>query len=187
MASLSYGSNRERLLRWGTALMMFLRHPIIGNGYGSFAFTFVNNPAAIGVYLSQFSMGAHNEYLQALAETGLVGFTAWMSIVVSFFLYGFRLLKTLSKAQEDQESGAVAPEVPVSFYRSVVIGVMAAEMSIMMHFLVNNMIEADIVGVPFWLLIGVLAAIGNMVQKELSGDMASEELSDNQSSGAVEP
>lgn len=152
MTDLGYAANRERLLRWGTAIMMFLRHPVIGCGYGTFAFTYVNDPAIIGTHLSQYRMGAHNEYLQALAELGLLGFSAWMWIIISFFLYGFRLLKRLKNE--------------ASFYRSIIIGVMAAELSLLIHFMVNNMIQADIVGIPFWLLIGALPAIGNIAEKE---------------------
>ncbi|MBM3212031.1 hypothetical protein FJZ33_07420, partial [Candidatus Poribacteria bacterium] len=146
-----YGANRERILRWGTALIMFLKHPVIGCGYGSFAFTYVNDPVAIGIHLIKYKMGAHNEYLQALAETGIIGFSAWMWIIVSFFVYGFRLLRKLKS--EDW------------FYRSIIIGVMSALLSLLLHFVVNNMIQADIVGIPFWLLIGILPAIGNIVGK----------------------
>ena len=141
ITSFGYGANKERLFRWGAALMMFLRHPVIGCGYGSFAFSYVNDPAIIGTYLSQFGMGAHSEYLQILAETGLIGFFAWMWIIISFFLYGFHLLKRLDLAQETHSS----------FYRSLVIGIMAAEASLLIHFFVNNLIQSDIVGVPFWL------------------------------------
>lgn len=152
MTNLGYAANRERILRWGTAIMMFQRHPVIGCGYGTFAFTYVNDPAIVGVHLSQYKMGAHNEYLQALAELGLIGFLALMWIVISFFLYGFRLLKRLKNDN--------------SFYRSIIIGVMSAELSLLLHFMVNNMIQADIVGVPFWILIGALPAIGNIMEKE---------------------
>ena len=162
IASFSYGTNKERMIRWGTAIVMFLRHPILGCGYGSFAFTHVNDPAIIGTYASQFKMGAHNEYLQTLAETGLIGFSAWVWVIISFFLYGFCLLKKLAG------HGTPPSSIQYSFWRSLVVGVMAAEMSLLIHFLVNNMIQADIVGVPFWLLIGILPAIGNIVEGEMS-------------------
>jgi putative inorganic carbon (HCO3(-)) transporter len=177
--SFGYGANRERVLRWGTALMMFLRHPITGCGYGSFAFSYVNNPEIIGTYLTQFGMGAHSEYLQILAETGLIGFSSWMWVIISFFLYGFRLLKKLGQGEgegtRERVSGyppprPLAPSPSLSphrsFYRSLVIGIMAAEASLLVHFLVNNLIQSDIIGVPFWLLIGLLPAIGNIVEKE---------------------
>lgn len=163
ITSLGYASNKARLLRWGVAIMMFRRHPIIGSGYGSFAHTFVNDPLLQGAYVSQFGMGAHNKYLQTLAETGLVGFSAWMWIIVSYYLYGFRLLKKLSAL----ESGEQKPDFSVSFYRSLVIGIMAAATSLLVHFLVATMIQADIIGVPFWLLIGLLPAIGTLLEKEI--------------------
>jgi putative inorganic carbon (HCO3(-)) transporter len=152
IVSLRHGTNRERILRWGTAFMMFLRHPIIGCGYGSFAFSFVNDPRLIAPHLMQYGMGGHSEYLQALAETGLIGFSAWIWIIISFFLYGFRLLGKLKESD--------------FLWRSLVIGVMAAELSLLVHFLVNNLLQADIIGVPFWLLMGLLPAIGNIVEKE---------------------
>jgi O-antigen ligase len=177
--SFGYGANKERILRWGTAFMMFSRHPIIGSGYGSFAFSYVNDPAIVGTYLSQFGMGAHSEYLQVLAETGLIGFSAWMWIIISFFLYGFRLLNRTArepesrKARQPESQIAGEPEgrpsgSPAfrlsSFYRSLVMGIMAAEFSLLVHFLVNNLVQSDIVGVPFWLLIGLLPAIGNIIE-----------------------
>jgi len=159
IANMGYATNRERVLRWGTALLMFSRHPIVGCGYGSFAFTYVNDPSIVGVYLSQYGTGAHSEYMQTLAEMGLLGFSAWMWIIVSYYLYGFRLLRKLR-----QEGNAAYPDR--FFYRSLVIGVMAAATSLLVHFFVNNLIQADIVGVPFWLLIGLLPAIGNIVERE---------------------
>lgn len=180
MTNFGYASNKTRILRWGFALVMFLRHPIIGNGYNSFKFTYVNNPNILGPYLSQFRMGAHNEYLQTLAEMGLIGFFAWMWIIVSFFRYGFGLLRKLKSAEEQSAeehqgtgSDPNAPAIPrstistpYSFYRSIVIGVMAAEFSLLVHFLVNNLIQTHIVGIPFWLLIGILPTIGNILEKE---------------------
>lgn len=155
ITNFSYGSNRERVLRWGAALMMFSRHPIVGCGYGSFALSFVGDPGLVGE-LIRFKMGAHSEYLQTLAETGLVGFSSWMWIIISFFLYGFRLLRKLRSVPS------------LSFWYSLVIGIMAAEMSLLVHFIVNNLMQADIIGVPFWLLIGLLPAVGNIVEKEES-------------------
>ncbi len=158
---LGYGSNRERLLRWGTAIMMFLRSPILGNGYGSFAFSYINNPELLGA-TSRFQMGAHNEYLQLLAETGILGFSAWIWIIISFFVYGFRLLKKLRTRNNDIDNS--------SFWQSIVIGVMAGELSLLIHFIVNNLIQADIVGIPFWTLIGILPAVGNIIESESSNN-----------------
>ena len=162
IVSFGYGANRVRLLRWATALTMFRRHPIIGSGYGSFALTFVNDPTLQGQYVSQFAMGAHNKYLQILAETGLIGFVAWMWIIMAFFLHGFRLISRCST----EGLNAQHPASNLPLYRSLAIGIMAAELSLLVHFLVNSMMQSDVVGVPFWLLIGLLPALGNLVEKE---------------------
>jgi len=170
IANLGFASNRARFLRWGAALMMFWRNPITGGGYGSFAHVYRNDPMITGAHLSQYGMGAHSKYLQVLAETGLIGFSAWMWIIVSFFRYGFRLLARCSA----EKSSAQNPTWNISFYRSLVIGIMAAEMSLLIHFLVNSLIQSDIIGVPFWLLLGLLPAIGNIMEKESqqNGDLS---------------
>jgi O-antigen ligase len=100
-------------------------------------------------------MGAHSEYLQVLAETGLIGFAGWMWIIISFFLYGFKLLQKFSTLENS-----------VPLWRSLVIGIMSAELALLIHFLVNNLVQSYIVGVPFWILMGLLPAIGNIAEKE---------------------
>ncbi len=147
---LGYASNRARLLRWGAALMMFLQNPILGKGYGAFAQAYRADPSLVGE-LSKYRMGAHNEYLQVLAETGILGFGTWMWLLVAFFVYGFRCLRRI----ED------------SFYRSVIIGLMSAELSLAVYFLVNNLLAADKIGIPFWLIYGLLPAVGRMAEEQV--------------------
>ncbi len=153
IVSFKYGTNKERLLRWATAIAMFKRYPILGAGYGSFAFSYINDPAILG-RVSKYGMGAHSEYLQVLSETGLVGFIGWMWIIISFFSYGLRLLNKLGLKKENM------------LWRSLVIGILSAELALLIHFLVNNLIQTYIVGIPFWILMGLLPAIGNISERE---------------------
>ncbi|MGB9598101.1 MAG: hypothetical protein ACPL7B_17575, partial [Candidatus Poribacteria bacterium] len=62
-------------------------------------------------------------------------------------------------------------------WRSLAIGIMSAELALLIHFLVNNLIQTYIVGIPFWILMGLLPAIGNIAEKE------SEALKDKQRIG----
>lgn len=68
-----------RLLLWATALNLFFSAPFLGAGYGNFVELY-------GSYLP-FSwippgiFGVHNTYLQFLAETGLIGFTAFVYLL----------------------------------------------------------------------------------------------------------
>ena len=147
--NLQFASNKSRLLRWGQAFIMFLQHPIIGNGYGAFAMLYRENTSLVGVHTAQFQLGAHNEYLQVLAELGLVGFAAWLWIIIAFFRCG---LRGLSQIADD-------------FYRSLIIGLMTAELSMLVLFTVNSLPHGDELAVPFWLIYGLLPAVVNMANR----------------------
>lgn len=140
---ISYASNRARLLRWGQAINMFLQSPVLGKGYGAFAMLYKEDVALVGTYTAQYQLGAHSEYLQVMAELGLIGLGAWIWLNFAFLLYGFRSLKRI-------ENG---------FYRSVVIGLIVSELSLMVHFIVNNLLNGDAIGVPFWTIYGLLPAV----------------------------
>jgi len=147
---LHYASNRSRLLRWGAALMMFLRHPIVGWGYTSFALSYQNDPALVGAYVAKYKPGAHSEFLTVLAEQGIIGFISWMWLIIAFFRHGFRMLKRIN----------------IPFWQSIIIGLMAAELSFLVNFITNNLLQADRIGIPFWLIYGLLPAIENIVNSE---------------------
>ncbi len=146
----SYASNRARLLRWGQALVMFLESPILGKGYGAFAMLYEEDVALVGSYTAQYQLGAHSEYLQVMAELGVVGLGVWIWLNFAFLRYGFRALRTIDDG----------------FYRSIVIGLMAAEVSLMVHFTVNNLLNGDAIGVPFWGIYGLLPAVVQMAARE---------------------
>lgn len=148
--SLEFASNQSRLLRWGQAIIMFLQSPIIGNGYGAFAMIYEPNVSLIGEFVAQYRLGAHSEYLQVLAELGIVGFAVWMWVIFAFFRFGLRAL----------------PRIEDGFYRFVIIGLMTAELSLLVHFTVNNLLNGDRIGVPFWIIYGLLPAVVNIAKRE---------------------
>ena len=147
---ISYASNRARLLRWGQAVVMFLENPILGKGYGAFAMLYEEDVALVGSYTAQYQLGAHSEYLQVMAELGIVGLGVWIWLNLAFLRYGFRALQTIDDG----------------FYRSVVIGLMVAEISLMVHFTVNNLLNGDAIGIPFWGIYGLLPAVVQMAARE---------------------
>ena len=129
--------------------MMFLESPILGKGYGAFAMLYEEDVALVGTYTAQFQLGAHSEYLQVMAELGIVGLAAWIWLNLAFLRYGFRALKGIE----------------ARFYRAVVIGLMAAEISLMVHFIVNNLLNGDAIGVPFWGIYGLLPAVVQIAER----------------------
>ncbi len=147
---LNYASNRARLLRWGQAVTMFLDSPILGKGYGAFAMLYEEDVGLVGSYVAQYQLGAHSEYLQVMAELGSIGLVVWLWLNFVFIRYGFHALKRIDD----------------SLYRSIIIGLMAAEISLMAHFIVNNLLNGDAIGVPFWGIYGLLPAVVQIAERE---------------------
>jgi O-antigen ligase len=65
-------SDRDRLALWGDAWKMIIQYPVFGQGLGTFQWTY---PAFETVDADIPAKYAHNDYLQALAEVGIVGLT----------------------------------------------------------------------------------------------------------------
>ncbi|MEK7355993.1 MAG: O-antigen ligase family protein [Bdellovibrionota bacterium] len=83
---LSNESNSSRFPIWKANWLMFLDQPIIGVGYGQ-------NEAIIGEYFQRMGMPddafkghAHNNYLQFLSGTGILGFACYM-IFIGFYYW----------------------------------------------------------------------------------------------------
>src|SRR5271165_3302717 len=81
-------------------LRMFLKRPILGWGLGSFPVVY---PEFRTFYTNFFVNEAHNDYLQLLVETGLLGFATMLWFLATIFR---RALKKISK-WEAEMSGAV--------------------------------------------------------------------------------
>jgi len=85
-SGLDRASAEARLTIWQTAWHIALDYPLVGAGPGNFAY-FLNFYAP-----GQGRLGAHNSYLQALAETGFVG----LFFYVALFLSGYLVLRQVS-------------------------------------------------------------------------------------------
>ncbi|GIX05609.1 MAG: hypothetical protein KatS3mg115_0012 [Candidatus Poribacteria bacterium] len=144
-----YASNKTRLLRWGYALLMFAEHPLFGAGYGSFALSYPNEPF-LGANRF-YQMGAHNEHLQILAETGLFGALSWLWLNGALFLYGLRLLRRL--------------EAQPTWY-GWVAGLLAVQVASLAHLVVESFSATDLFNVPFWLLFAAVPAAEQLALKE---------------------
>lgn len=81
-------------------LRMFLRRPIAGWGLGTFATVY---PGFRSFYSTFFVNQAHNDYLQLLVETGILGF----GIAVWFLIQLFRRAFTKLKDWTEHSTGAL--------------------------------------------------------------------------------
>ena len=86
ITSTTLQSNTERLLMWQSAYEMFEDHPVLGVGLGQYA------PKYLNVYKSpqakEIHNHSHNNFLQMLAENGIVGFLGFL------LLFGYILLSS---------------------------------------------------------------------------------------------
>lgn len=94
----------ERLAHWQSAIGMAQDHPWWGVGFGNYEavyadYALINWPSALG--------HAHNYYLNLLAETGIIGLTAYLLMWGSIFALTFRILAqaTLSWVQRGMAAG----------------------------------------------------------------------------------
>ena len=85
ITSTKFQSNTERLLIWRSAYNMFLDHPVLGVGLGQYKDNYQKkyiSPKAKEPYITH----AHNNFLQMLAENGIVGFLGFVGMI-GYFMY----------------------------------------------------------------------------------------------------
>ena len=83
-----YQSNTERILIWQSAWNMFKDHPILGVGLGQYTENYQQkyiSPQAKEPNLTH----AHNNFMQMLAENGIVGFASFV------IMFGYIIFKNL--------------------------------------------------------------------------------------------
>ncbi len=80
----------ERLAHWQAALAMARDHPWLGVGLGNYASAY----PAYALFNWPFHLGhAHNIYLHMLAETGIIGLSAYVSLWMAVFIYTLRTVR----------------------------------------------------------------------------------------------
>ena len=82
-------SNAERFLIWNSAFHMFEDHPVLGVGLGQYKDNYQKKyilPEAKEPKLEH----AHNNFMQMLAESGIVGFAGFLILIGCFIGYSFK-------------------------------------------------------------------------------------------------
>ncbi|MEW6670476.1 MAG: O-antigen ligase family protein [Thermodesulfobacteriota bacterium] len=117
-------STSARLTSWGDALRDWTNHPILG--YGVTGYSFID---------AQFP--------RVLVETGILGFSAFIYLLVSVFKITWLNLKLL-KASAD---------------RGLVIGFLAGYIGLLFHAIGANTFIIVRIMEPFWLLTGIIVIL----------------------------
>jgi hypothetical protein len=89
-----YTSGRTFL--WAEAIEMWKQSPVIGNGWGTFSYTWT----LLGSTFT--SIGAHCVPLQLLAEVGLVGLALFIVMMVNFIVCTYRVAKHFGSAKSPE-------------------------------------------------------------------------------------
>lgn len=76
---------------WSVALQIFFAHPIIGAGFDAFGAAFTRYDSWSGAFRIE---QAHNDYLQILADAGILGFICIAAFIFLLFKQGIKTIKT---------------------------------------------------------------------------------------------
>src|SRR5258708_15874500 len=89
-------SGKIRLLVWSGALNAWTHYPIFGTGVETFAYSYYKYKPVAHNLTSEWNYlynKAHNEYLNYLATTGIVGLGSYLAIITLFLYKMFSFLK----------------------------------------------------------------------------------------------
>ena len=121
---------------WSVAIKIFSDHPILGAGLDAFGAAYSKHDTWNGYYRIE---QAHNEYLQILAETGIIGFVCIASFIYLLFKKG---MSTVTNAGS-------------SFRKNAAIGALAGCLGIFVHSFVDFPLRTASNGFFFLLLVAI--------------------------------
>lgn len=119
---------------WPRTIDAFKRNIFIGSGYGS------------------VSLAVDNNYLRILGESGLLGFGAFIAILLSA---GIFIKKTYSK-------------VDSPIVKSFVLGFLTGALGLLLNAILIDVFEASKVAFSFWILLGVTLGILHLYARDAS-------------------
>jgi len=113
------GSGEIRLIVWRGALDIFKANPLIGSGVETFAYAYYKHRPAEHNLTSEWDYlynKAHNEYLNYLATTGLLGFGTYMAFIFVFLFVATKYFLTKKSITD-----AVLPAAIVGSFISILV------------------------------------------------------------------
>ena len=161
-------SNLERMNRWLSAWRMFRERPLTGFGPGTYQFTYI--PYQDSALMNRLTVTdphnvpegsggtAHNEYLLAMSEMGIMGLLGWLVIIGRWIFVAFSTRKTHPHRME----------IVVAF---------AALATYLFHAMFNNFLTTDKFAFLFW---GTAAwMLANHCKQTQSNSFSSHKLTSN--------
>ncbi len=128
-------SGQIRLIVWKGAWEIFKHYPLFGSGVETFAYAYYQFRPVEHNLVSEWDFlynKAHNEYLNYLATTGLVGFVTYMAIIAMFGKVIWNHFRNMSKAPVEDHHHSI---------NLMIIGLIAAYVS----YLIQNIFGFSVV------------------------------------------
>lgn len=136
---ISKASTGGRLYRWQYALEEWQERPLFGLGVGRFGGAVATNHNLTPFYMD-------NYYLKTLTESGIIGLTAFVLLILSTVWNMFMYIRgTLDKR-----------------YRIIMISIFSGCLGLLIHNGVENIFESPFSVVYFWTYVGLLVAVHKM-------------------------
>ncbi len=173
-------STAERLAHWIAGINMFLDHPLTGVGIGNYGVAYA--PYHVTIFVNSLDH-AHNYYINISAETGIIGLTTFLLLLLAIFVAGGRAYRAISKKYMQLKTERATPKASKSRIellrssnifgiftndRALAIGLLAALLGVCIHNLVDNLYVHGMT-ILFALLIVALVRLAD-VPKEVVGD-----------------
>jgi len=138
----------QRFLIWQTAYSMFKERPLLGHGWGNFEIIY---PFRQGKYLeikkySPFrthANNAHNEILEIVSQTGIVGLGIYIWLFILFFKIVINSYRKLN----------------IEYDKTVVLGLLGSIFGMLVDNLLNVSLHFPMPALLFWILMGLTMGI----------------------------
>jgi O-Antigen ligase len=136
-------TNIRLAVEWPRAIRAFVKNPLLGTGFSS------------------ITLATDNDYLRALGESGLLGALTFFVIVFGtvylFYIQSIQLNKLIPTFKFNNASVEVT---------AVVVGIIAAQIGILVNALFIDIFEASKLMISYWLFTGITIALIEKLKKE---------------------
>jgi O-antigen ligase len=141
-AYLMSSARAGRVARWNKAMQVWHNFPLTGAGFGRYG-------GAVAARHIPGSEYVDNFYLKTLAETGIIGLSALVLLILAGLRCGLNSYRRLTDPA----------------LRGLAAGIIAGLCGVLLHNVVENIFEVPMMACYFWLLLGVLAALPHLTAK----------------------
>ncbi|UCB57016.1 MAG: O-antigen ligase family protein [Candidatus Omnitrophota bacterium] len=139
----SDSSSLDRKVIWQAALQMIKERPVFGQGLSTFMGNFTRFSKDYYYLDKGIIPYAHNCYLQIAAETGIVGFLSFLTLLGVFFIHTIR---SLAKIKD-------------KFYHAILASISAGIIATLVHSAVDTNLYSLQLSILFWIMLGLNAGL----------------------------